>query len=144
MGNNAHGINSDYGLSVAVGASNNPHIVGYSYSSILTFGSSALVKEGAWYTTNMYLAKLENSDGINETNYTSIISVYPNPVSEKVTIETRAQCQLSILTLTGQPLITRHVTEAKTVVDISTLPSGVYIVKVVGEKGVQVGKILKK
>jgi hypothetical protein len=44
----------------------------------------------------------------------------------------------------GQPLITRQVTEPKTMEDISNLPSGVYLVKVVGEKGVQVGKFVKQ
>jgi hypothetical protein len=47
------------------------------------------------------------------------------------------------MNLSGQQLITRQITEPKTQIDISTLPSGVYIVKVIGEKGVQVGKFLK-
>jgi len=47
------------------------------------------------------------------------------------------------MNINGEELITRQITEPKTQLDISTLPSGVYVVKLVGEKGVQVGKVVK-
>ncbi len=77
----------------------------------------------------------------------STISIYPNPATDKITIETAAtptQCQLSIINLNGQALITRQITEPKTQLDISNLPSGVYFVRVTGEKRVEVGKFVKQ
>jgi hypothetical protein len=77
------------------------------------------------------------------SNYPVSLKVFPSPAAYSITIETSHPSQLSILNISGQQLITRQIKEAKTVVDISTLPSGVYVVKVVGEKGVQVGKFTK-
>jgi hypothetical protein len=72
------------------------------------------------------------------------IIVYPNPSSDKITIETSVEGNLSILNLNGQELLTRQITEPKTILDISILPSGVYFVKLVWKKGVQVGKFVKQ
>jgi len=71
-------------------------------------------------------------------------SISPNPASTHITIETPYQGQISIFNLHGQELICRQITESKTVIDISTLPSGVYLVKVTGERAVQVGKFVKQ
>jgi len=48
------------------------------------------------------------------------------------------------MNVNGQQLITRHITEPKTVIDISSLPSGVYFVRLTGDKTVEVGKIIKE
>jgi len=48
------------------------------------------------------------------------------------------------LNLQGQELINSQITEQKTTVDISTLPSGVYLLKVTGEQGVKIGKFVKQ
>jgi hypothetical protein len=74
-------------------------------------------------------------------------SIYPNPSSTKVTIETSAiptKSQVFILNLSGQELITRQITEPKAQIDISTLPSGIYFVKILGDKTIQIGKIIKE
>jgi hypothetical protein len=72
------------------------------------------------------------------------ISVYPNPSSGKITIETATNGHLFILDLNGQQLLQQEITESTTIVDVSWLPSGIYIVKIAGEKGVQVGKYVKQ
>jgi hypothetical protein len=75
------------------------------------------------------------------------ISLYPNPATDKITIETYAiptQSQLSIMNLNGQELITRTITEPKTQINISNLPNGVYFVRVTNDRTVEVGKIVKR
>jgi hypothetical protein len=84
--------------------------------------------------------------GINEPQE-SRLSLYPNPASDKITIEKSpipAQSQLFIMNVNGQKLITQHISERKTVIDISTLPSGVYFVRVTNDRTVEVGKIIKQ
>jgi hypothetical protein len=84
--------------------------------------------------------------GINELQESGL-SLYPNPASDKITIEKSpipAQSQLSIMNVNGQELITQHISERKTVIDISTLPSGVYFVRVTNDRTVEVGKIIKQ
>jgi photosystem II stability/assembly factor-like uncharacterized protein len=83
--------------------------------------------------------------GINNLNQNaSTLTVYPNPTSNTITIETLAKGPIFILNLGGQQLLQQEITEPTTAIDVSGLPSGVYVVKVVGEKGVQVGKFIKQ
>ena len=74
-------------------------------------------------------------------------SIYPNPSSYQITIETSAnpsKSQLSISNINGQELITRQITASKTQLDISSLPSGVYFVRLTSEKCVVTGKFIKQ
>ena len=83
--------------------------------------------------------------GLNEIGAISkLLHINPNPASSSITIETPAKGSLSILNLNGQETITRQISLPKTQIDISNLPSGVYFVRVTGEKTVQVGKMIKE
>ncbi|MFH1295791.1 MAG: T9SS type A sorting domain-containing protein [Bacteroidota bacterium] len=81
--------------------------------------------------------------GINEL-HKLIFSLYPNPTSTQTAIETPTKGYLFILNLSGQQLLQQEITEPTTTIDVSTLPSGVYVVKLVGEKGVGIGKFIKQ
>jgi hypothetical protein len=83
--------------------------------------------------------------GLAENNRSeNHLNIYPNPTSNQITIESTVQGLLSILNLSDQQLITRQITEPKTQIDISNLPSGVYFVQLTNGKTVQVGKIIKQ
>jgi hypothetical protein len=85
-------------------------------------------------------------NGINE-NQANTFSLYPNPATDKITIETSGEpkeSSLVIVNSAGQELITRQLSERKTVIDISSFPSGVYFVRVTNNKSVEVGKIVKQ
>ena len=75
------------------------------------------------------------------------MKIYPNPASDQIAIETSAtptNRTISISNLNGQQLITRQISEPKTVIDISTMPSGVYFIRVTNDRTVEVGKIMKQ
>ena len=77
------------------------------------------------------------------TNFT----IYPNPANDEITIETSLSpviSQLSIMNLNGQVVLTRQITGPKNQLDVSTLPSGVYFVRLTNEKTVKVGKFVKQ
>ena len=83
--------------------------------------------------------------GINELQNTRL-SLYPNPTTDKITVVTSGlstTSQLSIIDLNGQEVLTRQITNPKTQIDISNLPSGVYFVRLTNDKTVEVGKIMK-
>jgi photosystem II stability/assembly factor-like uncharacterized protein len=84
--------------------------------------------------------------GVNSiiSSATTFLKIYPNPSSNIITVETIAKGHLSILNLNGQEVITHQITGPKTQVDLSTLTSGIFLLKLVGENGVQVGKIIKQ
>ena len=58
--------------------------------------------------------------------------------------ESLSKGQLSILNISGQQLLQQEITEAKTTIDVSKLSPGIYVVKMVGEKGVHMGKFVKR
>ena len=95
----------------------------------------------------MFLAKLESSGvGINELSNPLNISVFPNPAIDIITLEIPGETEesnLSVINIEGQEIITLPVTESKTIINIKGLPGGVYFVRVMGEKTVQVGKFVK-
>ena len=75
------------------------------------------------------------------------LTIYPNPASTFITVETNAAkaiSQLSITNLNGQQLISRQITDPKTQIDISNLPNGVYFVRLTNDKSVEVGKFVKQ
>jgi photosystem II stability/assembly factor-like uncharacterized protein len=86
--------------------------------------------------------------GTNEIPVSSkLLKIYPNPAIDKIIIETSGVSQesnLAIVNTQGQELILRQMTEPKTQIDISNLPSGVYFVRVTNDKTVEVGKFVKE
>jgi hypothetical protein len=83
----AGGTYSDIVNSIAVDASGNTYVAGYFYSPTLTFGSTTLTNiDNTGNTTDIFLAKLGNSTGINESGNPLKISVFPNPSNGKFTI----------------------------------------------------------
>ena len=84
--------------------------------------------------------------GINEI-MDSRLSIYPNPATDKITIEItegQAPSQLSMINLNGEEVLTRSLIKPKTQIDISTLPGGVYFVRLTNDKIVEVGKFVKQ
>jgi hypothetical protein len=73
--------------------------------------------------------------------------IYPNPSSNHITIETSPipiQHTFTISNLYGQEIITRPITGPITQMDISTMPNGLYFVRLGCERTVQVGKFIKQ
>jgi hypothetical protein len=89
-----------------------------------------------------------NPTGIIESRgNTSEFVIFPNPSSENITIETSGNSSsgyISILDLNGQQLIGSIMTAPRTTLNISSLPSGVYVVRLTNDQTVQVRKFIKE
>jgi hypothetical protein len=72
------------------------------------------------------------------------ISVYPNPSSTNVTIESPQQAVIEILNIQGQLIETLTTNSTKTILDVSALTRGVYIVEVKTENGIEERKLVKE
>lgn len=75
------------------------------------------------------------------------LKIYPDPSRDKITIltpEIPANGQLSVMDLTGREVIQQNLTNVSTSIDISSLPNGVYVVKLKEGNSVRVGKIVKE
>jgi len=93
--------------------------------------------------------KTTNGDGfpvgIDDHHQTiNTLTIYPNPATNNITIDTPFNGSRCIHNTSGQQLLQQEITEQNTTIDVSTLPSGIYVVKVVGDKGVSVGKFIKQ
>jgi hypothetical protein len=86
--------------------------------------------------------------GINDRMVqTGNLTVYPNPASDYITIETPAgqtQGSVSIINQDGRQLLTLRITQSKTPCKISSLPVGMYLVRLTNGRTVWTGKFIKQ
>lgn len=80
--------------------------------------------------------------GISNQNITKL-NVYPNPVSNKITIKANEQGVIKIMTITGQLLIDSEIVEGNNSIDIESLSCGLYIIETLSISGVKsIGKFI--
>jgi photosystem II stability/assembly factor-like uncharacterized protein len=85
--------------------------------------------------------------GVKENVFNNTWNIFPNPTNSKITIEICKFDKISDLIITninGQELIRQEISSAKTQIDLSHLISGIYFFKLIAEKGVITGKIVKE
>ena len=74
------------------------------------------------------------------------INIFPNPVKDFLTISFQKNVSkylLDILNINGQVILRFPISESVTKIDISNLPTGIYITRLSAETVVKVGKIMK-
>ena len=74
-------------------------------------------------------------------------SIYPNPVKNYITVElstVTGTTHLFVLNTRGKEMMEQLVTNRITRVDVSSLPAGVYLFKIVNDGGSQVRKFVKQ
>jgi len=83
--------------------------------------------------------------GTGENKSVSLtLKLYPNPASHNLTIETVEKGVLSVYNLNGTLLLQQEIMKPNATIDVSNLPNGLYVLKVVREKEVEVGKFIKE
>ncbi|MCX6285335.1 MAG: T9SS type A sorting domain-containing protein, partial [Bacteroidetes bacterium] len=85
--------------------------------------------------------------GVQNITNESPFSLYPNPASTIITIETSTlptQSQVTVSNLEGQELITLQISGHKTKIDINTLSNGIYFVRLTSDKTLATGKFIKQ
>lgn len=129
------GTGDDFGKSVISTSDNGFAVVGYTTS----FGNGK--KE-------IYFIKTDSLGLI--TSYKTFfleknqLTVYPNPVFDKLTIESSYKSQIQILNLSGQIIKTITAAGSVATIDVSGFARGMYFIKATNEKGVSVSKFIKE
>lgn len=72
------------------------------------------------------------------------LALYPNPANTFVRLTSTSQGTLEILSITGNRMASQQVFEGNNTIDVSTLPSGIYIFRLSSEEGVKQGKLIVK
>ena len=93
------------------------------------------------YFCNDYLTSIQKH--FQETDN---LIIYPNPAKELIQIETLINTTIEILNSQGQIIEKLSATEPKTIVDVSELSAGVYFIKAIPDKVMDVknGVIIRK
>jgi hypothetical protein len=103
---------------------------------------TATCSNGATYR---YHLKNLNATALNDVNAINL-NVYPNPCRDKLMLNYDGQSDnlhISVTDLNGRELLANDVYLGNTVIDTSSLPDGLYLLKAIGDKGVFVTKIIK-
>jgi hypothetical protein len=85
-------------------------------------------------------------NNIKAYNYNDVLnlSVFPNPVTNIVTIKAPSNAQVEIYNVEGQQVQSFIAACSKTKIDVSAFPSGVYLIKAINENGIAVIKFVKE
>jgi len=82
--------------------------------------------------------------GIYEQKQNTGITIYPNPATDNLTIETHDKATIEILNIEGEIIKTVKNNGKETAIDLRNLSSGIYIIKAKTERGVAVKKFIKE
>ena len=112
-------------------------VVAESGSMFITFNSNAWTNAPGW---ELYYT-IDNVS-VNENAEPESLSIYPNPVNEKVYITFKnhkeSAFDIELVSMTGKSVYTSTISESnnwiKTSVDVSNLPSGIYVLKIQSSK----------
>ncbi len=82
------------------------------------------------------LVKIDVSTGINETNESGLVSVYPNPVKNELNITSVASLKnVKIINAIGQEIMNENVRGNLYKINTSSYKKGIYFVQIESEKG---------
>jgi len=113
---------------------------------------------GVFYSINgdsiSCFAKLQNPDNfsscsaltVNEVFNHNNITIYPNPATSTITVESKIKevQSIKILDVLGREIYYLQTSNNKTEIDVSQLPSGIYILQVQSKNGVVSKKFVKE
>ena len=121
----------------------NSGLTAYQYvTSLIVIGDTIFagtVGYGVWKTSTSEM------NGIEEINNNAfIITVYPNPVTNNLTIESPQSAVIEITNMQGQAIQQQQIKQGKTVIDISDLAKGVYILRLCSNDKSEVTRIVKE
>jgi hypothetical protein len=85
------------------------------------------------------------SVGIEEpTTQDDALVVYPNPVSDQLTLQGEGLRHVSLISITGATVFDSAITGNSIVIDMASLPQGLYLLRVCTDEGVKVNKVVKR
>ena len=90
---------------------------------------------------------IEHTEGIADTGPGNEIQIYPNPAKEKITISGdngSGACEVALYNSQGQACIRQTMQNPTKIIDISGIPGGLYMVRILGKNKVYLKKLIKE
>lgn len=137
-----NGVTADWSLQIGSPCINagTPDTTGLGLPAIDVAGNPRI--RGGRIDIGAYEYLLPNS--INETLDSFSMGIYPNPATNKLTIEIQQRFEIEILNSVGQIISTIYSNDKKMTIDIGNLSNGVYIIRARTDKGIVTKKIIKQ
>jgi hypothetical protein len=140
----AGGSNGDVGRDICIDAVGDAYITGSFQSASIPFGSIVLTNTSIY--SDIFIAKLSSSVGFEEYEVPNDFRVYPNPVTNNLTIEISSHSfeknYLSIYNPVGEKIYKQKIVSEKTKIDLTDLQNGIYFVQVNSDSKILSRKIL--
>ncbi len=124
------GVANDCGNALTIDPSSNVYTVGYFGSSVDFDPGAGIYNLASMGVFDVFVQKLSQTPlGILENSqHQNFISVFPNPTTNRLTIETTKPTTISIVNLLGEELINSKIEKTETI-DVSFLLNGIYFVR---------------
>jgi len=143
------GSRDDFAYDIALDDLEKIYVVGYFYSSSISFGQDTIYNAGPpWSpTSDMFIAKLDTGLIYTNTNsevYRNAVVIFPNPASTSFTITGNSfsqNAQIEIFNLLGKKIYSAATCLPYTV-DCRLFPPGIYLVKLQSENSFAVQKLI--
>lgn len=122
------GTDMDYGTSISQAKDGSFMIAGYSYSA----NGDVRANYGQ---SDYCLFKLDGTPvrtGIASLQGGSALSIYPNPTSGRITLNTIERGTAAVLNLQGQQIASYNVSKGKTALQLPQTVAGIYIIRFLG------------
>jgi len=107
--------------------------------------------ENAWVVgrsaSSGRMYKYNGNLSTDEVNFSDTINIYPNPAKDQITINSTSNNQIGqveIFNLLGAKVDEVTVNNHEAVIDVSTLKTGTYFLKIYADSGVSTEKIIKQ
>jgi len=126
---------SNIASSIAMDGSNNIYIAGNFTGSSITFASTVLNNSST--SADIFLSKFNLISGVEEqTSYSAGISVYPNPASNEINIESKSTEKLNVqlFDITGKNLTSTIPFINSTAINTQPLSEGIYFLRITNEQ----------
>ena len=139
MAVSAGGIQNDEAHNVAIATDGSIYLTGLVRGSA-TFGTLSFTTTDPFLYTP-FMAKIQNTPLSVAPNNLSTIRIYPNPITDFLTIQTTESIlSTAVYGINGQRIMLPF---ANNQLDFSGVANGVYVVEVVLERGVEVVKVVR-
>jgi len=115
------------------------------YYCIVTNTNNEATNKTATVTSNAVAVTVENAQNLQTPNAANSISIYPNPVKDKLKIE-NGQLKIEnveIFDISGIKIVNYQLSTVNSI-DVSTLSQGIYFVKIETAEGIVMKKIVKE
>ena len=137
------GVNIVHGSSITIKATAK---TGYKFINWTKTGGTEFSKDAEHtfnVTENLELTANFGEVGINVEQISSF-TIYPNPAKDILTIvrSTSNKARVEIYTTNGSIVKSLEITQTKSVIDVSSLPTGVYMIRLIEEKNVVTKRIV--